>query len=223
MSKAFFSVFKELENEDPGLSAVLADAEILKISESSNKRRMKIYLLLHDIVPKDRINSLEKIISQRVFNELVSVTVVERFSLGDEFSPEQILSSYKDSILTELYQSDRILFQIVKQSELSFSDERLLSMRLPDDGTSELFEGQLLKYFDDVFRNRFGSEVTFNIAYEKPSRDHLKENRLKLDRQSEAISFAIEKRVREEKENKKNNPETAPADGDKKQNKSSEA
>ena len=116
MSKACFSVFNELENEDPGLSAVLADAEILKISESSNKRRMKIYLLLHDIVPKDRINALEKIISQRVFKELVSVTVVERFSLGDEFSPEQILSSYKDSILTELYQSDRILFQIVKQS-----------------------------------------------------------------------------------------------------------
>ncbi len=208
MSKAFFSVFKELENEDPGLSVVLRDAQILKITESSNKRRMKIYLLFNDLVPKDRINALERMISERVFKEHVSVTIVERYSLGDEFVPRQILSSYKDSILTELYQSDRILFQIVKQSNFSFNEDDRLSMSLPDDGTSELYEGQILKYFDDVFRNRFGSNISFDISYEKPARDHLKENRLKLELQSVAISEAISKREaveiekKEEKENK---------------------
>ena len=218
MSKAFFSVFKELENEDPGLSVVLRDAQILKITESSNKRRMKIYLLFNDLVPKDRINALERMISERVFKEHVSVTIVERYSLGDEFVPRQILSSYKDSILTELYQSDRILFQIVKQSNFSFNEDDHLSMSLPDDGTSELYEGQILKYFDDVFRNRFGSNISFDISYEKPARDHLKENRLKLERQSVAISEAISKREaveiekKEEKENKGFAKKEAPKD-----------
>lgn len=190
MAKPFSDIFKDISAGD-GLSAILRDAEVEKISENGNHRVMRLYMTFRTVVPKSGIRTIERKIRDNVFGGRVEVKIVERFTLGETYRPEQIYDLYKDSILDELFETDRILYQIVKKSPFVFDEDGDLNVILPDDGTSRLYEGELLDYLNHVFEKRFGSRIAIGFSYKVPEKDYLSDTKERIGRQVEKILSTV--------------------------------
>ena len=186
MAKPFSDIFKDISAGD-GLSAVLRDAEVEKISENGNHRVMRLYVTFHTVVPKSGIRTIERKIRDNVFGGRVEVKIVEHFTLGEAYRPEEIYDLYKDSILDELFETDRILYQIVKKATFVFDEDGALNVILPDDGTSRLYEGELLDYLNHVFEKRFNSRIAIGFSYKVPDKNYLSDTKDRIGRQVEEI------------------------------------
>ena len=190
MAQAFTELFSGLSTGE-GLSAVLRDAEIVKISQNSTHRLIRLYITFHAIVPKSAIRTIERKIKSDCFDGRVEVKIIETFSLNEPYTAEQIYSLYKDSMLDELFESDRILYQIVKKAAFDFSEDGVVSVSLPDDGSACLYEDKLLYYLNQIFTVRFGSRISFAFTYRKPERDYLLDNKNRVDRQVKEVLKAV--------------------------------
>ena len=153
---------------------------------------MRLYMTFHTVVPKMGIRTIEKKIRENVFGGAVDIRIVESFDLNRAYSAAQIYDLYRDSILDELMGTDRVLYQIVKDSAFEFEGEDL-TLALPDDGTAVLYEKDLLTYLDHVFTGRFGTKISITFTYRKPEKDYLSDTREKIDRQVAAIMETVAK------------------------------
>ena len=107
-SKPFFDVFPALYIKGT-LHDRLEQTHVERVSATKQKDRISVYLFSTRLILKEDIWAVEKEIKTQLFPKAaLTVRIFERFELSSQYTPENLMEIYRESILHELQQYSNI-------------------------------------------------------------------------------------------------------------------
>ena len=228
MSKRFFEVFPTLKvNKE--IQMLLEEVEVTKVASNSARDHIRVHIFSRHLIRKHRIYELEQAIRDQLFGRTrIQVEVREDYRLSAQYTPENLMREYFDSLLLEAEQSSVVERSMLQSCSYSFEDGNILCLRLKDTVVAHGKKDSVVALLTSVFNDRFHVPVEVRVVYERPKESSLKYNDLKLRQEVDAIveknqslrkeRLLREKALREEKEKERAaGGADAPASEDKKE------
>ncbi|QFJ55518.1 PolC-type DNA polymerase III [Pseudobutyrivibrio xylanivorans] len=192
----FYEVFPNM-NAENDLATALSDATVTKVSTGRSKDDIRIYVTFNTLIPKRRIWHLEKSIKKQFFpNNGVSIRILEDFDLSSQYTPENLISSYNDSILEELEDRSALLFNIYKKADVDITEDGKLKVTIEDTVIGREKEAELFDLLHTIICRRCHLDVPIIFDYKEPVKSKYLENaKLEIENRIKAINartFAAE-------------------------------
>ena len=206
MSKSFFEVFPTLKvNED--IQILFQGVEVLKVATNSRRDFIRVYLLSSHLIQKKRVFEVEKLLKEQLFGRSpIQVKIVEKYALSDQYTPENLMNEYFESILLELGARSVVERSMMQNASYSFEDENILALKLTDTIVAEGKKEALTTYLKELFEERFARPVEIRVFYERAKDSKLKYNDLKLRQEvDEILKNAASVQVKKESEKAEEN------------------
>ena len=123
MATQFYDVFSELKlNEE--LEHLFGDVEIVRVGRVQSKELLRIYILSHRLITKERIFQVEGEIKKQYFpGKNLKIKLMEKFQLSGQYTPKNLMSAYWDSILLEFREYSMLEYDMLRTAKISFSGE----------------------------------------------------------------------------------------------------
>lgn len=211
MSKRFFEVFPTLKVPED-VQILFQDVEVVKVTTNSGRDFIKVHILSRHLIQKKRIFDMEKVLKEQLFAKSpVRISMVEKYELSMQYTPENLMEEYFGSMLLELGERSVVEKSMMQNAKYTFEDENILCLKLTDtivaEGKKEILSG----YLSELFEKRFSRPVEVRIFYENIGESKLKYNDLKLRQEVDAIleqTEAARAERREEEEKKASSKES---------------
>lgn len=188
MAKSFMEVFPSL-NITEELRELLNLVEVEKVTSTRDRSSIRIYIVSPRLIHKQNIYGLEKGIKDQLFpSKHISIRIIERFRLSDQYTPKKLLDAYRDSLLTELKNYSIIEYNIFRKTEFEFPQPGLLKMTVEDTMVIHEKAGELKRILEKIFFQRCGLPVEILYEYVKPDNSrHRKIRELRMQREVEEL------------------------------------
>ena len=204
MTKLFFDVFPTL-NMDNDSHMLFEKVEVTKITSTSARNHIKVYIYSTHLIPKKTVCYVEDQIEEQLFSQgNIPVTIVEEYRLSEQYTPENLMHAYKESILFELEQKSVLEKNMFQKAKCRFEGERTMCLTMADTIVAEGKTSEITSYLKDVFENRFHVPVDVEIDYEEGKESKYKKfNEMQLQQEVDAIRHSmLRKRRRKQKKRK---------------------
>lgn len=176
MSKAFFEVFPTLQLEEE-LKNLLQTTEVTKVSANHDKSHIRIYLLAERIIFKKNIWKIEEAIKKQLFpNHPILVHVIEKFQLSAQYTPETLLSVYKDSILDELNNYSVLEYNLLRTADMKFHGSENLHLTLENTIIAQTRTDEIVEFLEKIFCERCGMNLKIQVEYKEPQESKYRKN-----------------------------------------------
>ena len=187
MSKLFFEVFPTLKvNEE--MKMLLGEVEVTKVASNSARDFIRVHIFSRHLIKKRRIYELERMIKEQLFGRVpVRIEVREDYQLSAQYTPENLMREYYDSLLLEAEQKSVVERNMLQTSRYSFEDGNIMCLTLQDTVVAQGKKDSVVELLTSVFNDRFHVPVEVRVVYEKPKESSLKYNDLKLRQEVDAI------------------------------------
>ena len=188
MTKLFFDVFPTL-NIDNDSHMLFEKVEVTKITSTSARNHIKIYIYSTHLIPKKTVCYVENQIEEQLFSQgNIPVTIIEEYRLSEQYTPENLMHAYKESILFELEQKSVLEKNMFQKAKCRFEGERTMCLTMADTIVAEGKTSEITSYLKDVFENRFHVPVDVEIDYEEVGESKYKKfNEMQLQQEVDAI------------------------------------
>ncbi len=188
MEKDFFDVFPNLKVNSE-LREWLDMVWVTKVSCNSSKTRLWIYIKSERWIHKKHIFALEDQIERQCFPGLgMSVTVIERFFLSRQYTPENFLEVYQSSMELELKNYNMLEYNLFRRSEITFPDRNTLRMVLPDSVIARNKSEILAEYLHKVFCERCGMDLKIETEFVQTEESRYRKNAaLQIRHEAESV------------------------------------
>ena len=175
MAKLFFEVFPTLKITGE-MSALLKETEITKVASNSAQNALRIYLESTRLIPKPEIYHIEQEIRQQLFpHKEVAVKIIEKFNLSSQYTPEKLMTVYRESILEEIRNYSVLLYNLMRCSKMEFDREDHMILTLEDTIVATERSNELIDILEKIICERCGLKLMIEPQYEKPAEnDYLK-------------------------------------------------
>ena len=132
---------------------------------------------------------MEDQIEEQLFSQgNIPVTIVEEYRLSEQYTPENLMHAYKESILFELEQKSVLEKNMFQKAKCRFEGERTMCLTMADTIVAEGKTSEITSYLKDVFENRFHVPVDVEIDYEEVGESKYKKfNEMQLQQEVDAI------------------------------------
>lgn len=176
MEKDFFDVFPHLKvNKE--LTEWLEMVYVTKVSCNPAKTRLWVYVKSDRWIHKKYILALEDQIERQCFGGLqLSVTVIERFYLSRQYTPENFLGIYRSSMELELKNYNMLEYNLFKRSRITFPEEHVMAMELPDSVIAREKSEILVEYLHKVFCERCGMDLKAELSFVETEESRYRRN-----------------------------------------------
>ncbi|HJA82129.1 MAG TPA: PolC-type DNA polymerase III [Candidatus Mediterraneibacter intestinipullorum] len=166
--KVFFHVFPTLKAEE-GLQILFADAEVRKITTNSRRDFLHVYIFSRHLIQKQQIRRMESLIKEQLFAKTaVSVQIIEEYALSGQYTPEALMTEYRESILLELKEISVLASGMFAQAAIHYEEGNVICLELLDSIVSEGRKEEILKFLEKMFAERFHMEADIRITYRQP-------------------------------------------------------
>ena len=188
MTKLFFDVFPTL-NIDNDSHMLFEKVEVTKITSTSARNHIKVYIYSTHLIPKKTVCYVENQIEEQLFSQgNIPVTIIEEYRLYEQYTPENLMHAYKESILFELEQKSVLEKNMFQKAKCRFEGERTMCLTMADTIVAEGKTSEITSYLKDVFENRFHVPVDVEIDYEEVGESKYKKfNEMQLQQEVDAI------------------------------------
>ena len=188
MTKLFFDVFPTL-NIDNDSHMLFEKVEVTKITSTSARNHIKVYIYSTHLIPKKTVCYVENQIEEQLFSQgNIPVTIIEEYRLSEQYTPENLMHAYKESILFELEQKSVLEKNMFQKAKCRFEGERTMCLTMADTIVAEGKNSEITSYLKDVFENRFHVPVDVEIDYEEVGESKYKKfNEMQLQQEVDAI------------------------------------
>ena len=188
MTKLFFDVFPTL-NIDNDSHMLFEKVEVTKITSTSARNHIKVYIYSTHLIPKKTVCYVENQIEEQLFSQgNIPVTIIEEYRLSEQYTPENLMHAYKESILFELEQKSVLEKNMFQKAKCRFKGERTMCLTMADTIVAEGKTSEITSYLKDVFENRFHVPVDVEIDYEEVGESKYKKfNEMQLQQEVDAI------------------------------------
>lgn len=179
MNKSFFEVFPTLKvNED--IQLLFQGVEVAKVATNTRRDFIKVHIVSTHLIQKQRIYEIEKMLKEQLFGKnYIQVQLVEQYDLSAQYTPENLMNEYLDSIYLELGNRSVVERSMMQGASYSFEDENILCLRLTDTIVAEGKKEALSSYLETIFAERFRRPIEVRILYEAAKDSKLKYNDMK--------------------------------------------
>ena len=176
MEKDFFDVFPSLKLKED-LREWLEMVTVTRVSCNAAKTRLRVYIKSERWIHKKYILALEQQIEKQCFPGMeMSVTVIERFYLSGQYTPENFLDTYRSSMEMELRGYNMLEYNLFKRAKIDFPDPGTMHMVLPDSVIAREKSEILVEYFHKVFCERCGMDLKIDLDYEEAKESKYRKN-----------------------------------------------
>ena len=218
MEKYFLDVFPNLKVKHE-LGELLEMVTVTKVSCNPDKTRVWVYIQSERWIHKRYIVALEEQIERQCFPGLaVSVTVIERFHLSGQYTPENFLEIYRSSMELELKNFNMLEYNLFKRADIVFPQPEEMKLILPDSVIAREKSEILVEYFHKVFCERCGMNLKIDLEFqEKEESKYRKNAQLQIQQEVDnvlknaRISRGKDQQEREESQEKSNSENTSSA------------
>ena len=193
MEKRFFTVFPDLKlNRE--LTELFGLVEVKRIATNRAKNAIRVYILSSRLIDKKTLHYVESEIEKQLFQGLqVSVFFMEKFTLSEQYTVENLFNAYHDSIMAELRSKGMILSNIIKKANINFQG-KMMNIEVEETALNLEKLDELRSIIYDIFTNRCGIEVEVSFTYREP---HISKFREQSEKRMELEIAAIVDRIKE--------------------------
>lgn len=168
MSKAFLEVFAGLKLPTQ-VGRQFEDVEVLKITSTSKKNFLRIYISSEHLISKEIVYKAENEIKNQLFkNNDLTVKIYERFQLSSQYTPQNLMDAYWESILLEFRQYDHIMYVALRGAEVTYPDSAKILLTVEESVLTKSKEEEMLRILNKVFQERCGVDVVIKFDYREP-------------------------------------------------------
>ncbi|MCD8149975.1 MAG: PolC-type DNA polymerase III [Clostridiales bacterium] len=117
MAKNFFEVFPQLKlNGD--LAEIIEDTMVSRVSTTSRRDYLRIYLSSSRLIPKQKIFVLEQEIKRQLFaKKKIRICVMESFHLSEQYTLPNLMEAYWPSILKEFQNYSLVEYNLLRHAK----------------------------------------------------------------------------------------------------------
>ncbi len=210
MEKDFFEVFPRLKVEGE-LKDWLGMVRVTRIACNRERTRFRVYITSDRWIHKKHILALEDLIRRQCFGRSdMDVTVVERFRLSVQYTPENFLQVYRSSMELELENTSSLERNLFLQSTITFPKPDELVLTLPDSMLARDRAHVLEEYFQKVFCERCGMDLKVEVLF-SGEKDSRKNKELEISREVDAVMKNAGRRAEKEPSPKPDQKKPEPA------------
>ena len=194
MAKVFFEVFPTLKIEGT-LKDKLEQTEVERVSTSKQKDKLHIYLFSRRLILKEDIWAAEKEIKNQLFpNVNLSVRIFERFELSSQYTPENLMDIYRESILAELREYSHIEYNAFRLAEITYPEPDRVLLNLEDTVINRSKEAELVRVLEKILVERCGLKTGISVEYrEAKTGKYAEDDELKIQMKVNEIRKRVQK------------------------------
>ena len=188
MNKKFFDVFPTLKvNQE--MQSLFADTEVTKVSTNSDRSYLHIHFLSQHLIKKSMVYSMETAIKEQLFGtSQIRVQIIEAYQLSEQYTPENLMREYRDSILLELKQRSIVEHNMFANAKYRFEDGNTLLLQFEDTIVAEGKAEAILALLREVYEVRCNIPIDIGVEYEKAKKSKMQEhNAMRLQQEVNAI------------------------------------
>ena len=169
MGKDFFEVFPTL-NLPEDVRFLLKDVRVTKVATNSTRDFIRIYLFSTHLLQKKKIYELEYSIKHQLFDRSsIQVEILESYQLSGQYTPENLMNEYYESILLELEQRGAVERSMFEHADCEFEDG-VLNLKLQNSIVAEGKKDSIVNLLLEVFNNRFHVPLSVKVGYLPPKK-----------------------------------------------------
>ena len=201
MEKSFTDVFPTLTlNED--MKDLLTRVTVTKVTVTSAKDFLRIYLTSDIWIHKQYIYDLEQAVAQQCFaGETITVKIIETFHLSGQYTAQNLFPLYKDSILTELKHYSMFEYNLLRGAQITFTAPDAMTLTIEKSVIAQGKAQELIRILEKIFCVRCG--LSLKITLEEKERKDSRARRnssLMIEREVEAIAKRAAQQAEQEDE-----------------------
>ncbi len=223
MSKQFFEVFPSLKlNQDT--RALFEDVEVTKVATNSDRSYLHVHILSSHLFHKSYVYEMEKAIKEQLFGQsMVQVKLLERYHLSAQYTPENLLKEYRESILLELKRRSVVEHNMFSNAKCTFEDEGVLQLEFEDTIVAQGKAEAIVALLKEIFEERCNIPIDIRVQYRKVKKSKIQEhNAIRLQQEINAIVEANEAKQSEMQEEKAAKLEAKKAEKEEKKEKAAQ-
>lgn len=176
MTKTFKEVFPTLKL-DKDMENLLENADVTRISVNHARDFYKIYVKAKRLIFKKNIWKLEESIKNQIFKSKdITVKIIESYELSSQYTPKTLFDVYFDSILDEINSHSVLLYNLLRTSKWSFTDDTHVTVTLEETIIAKTRGNSVIEFLEKVFCERCGMDFIVNLQYEKPKISKYRQN-----------------------------------------------
>ncbi|MGL5259210.1 MAG: PolC-type DNA polymerase III [Lachnospiraceae bacterium] len=203
MSQLFLNVFPTLKLEKK-LAQLMEQAKILRIKSNKKTEFLRIYIESNYLIEKEFIYEVEKEIKKQLFSKQDTlIKIQEKFRLSSQYNRENLLDAYLSSILLELKEYNRILYNMMKQATIVFKDGQEIELILFESVLAREKEKILQDILEKIIVERCGIAATFSFSYKNKSLENQEFDEAIINKRVQEITKMAEEAIENVEENKK--------------------
>ena len=106
----------------------------------------------------------------------MQVTVIERFYLSRQYTPDNFLEVYRSSMELELRNYNMLEYNLFKRARISFTGTDHMELVLPDAVIAREKSGILVEYLHKVFCERCGMDLKIDLQFAEAKESKYRRN-----------------------------------------------
>ncbi|WP_248404117.1 PolC-type DNA polymerase III [Butyrivibrio fibrisolvens] len=207
MAKAFFEVFPQLKLSGH-TKELMEETTVEKVSATRKQDFIRIYISSERLIDKQEIVKVEKEIRSQLFpNVSIVIKIYERFHLSAQYTPQNLMDIYGESILQEFRTYNPIEYTLMKGAEFRYPSLDAMEIVLEDTVTSTQEAPEIERIMDKIINERCGLNIRIKTVFEA-KKDKKKSGAPDYSAESERMSAKLEaaleaKKAKEQEKGKK--------------------
>ena len=188
MNKKFFDVFPTLKvNQE--IRALFEDVEVTKVATNSDRSYLHVHLFSTHLIQKRDIYAVETAIKEQLFAmNLIQIQIIENYQLSAQYTPENLVREYRESILLELKKRSIVEHNMFANAKFHFEEDKILCIEFEDSIVAEGKAESILALLKEVFEERCNIPVDIRVIYHEAKKSKMQEhNALRLQQEVNAI------------------------------------
>ena len=192
MAKPFFEVFPTLKVGEEHKKSVRYGSRSNqgKSTNTRNGHPIRVYIAGRRLIPKKKIYQLETGIKKQLFpTRDMTIKFIEKFQLSSQYTPENLMNVYKDSILLELREYSLLVYNLFRQATLEFDREDHMVLTLPDTIVAEKRSDELIDILEKIVCERCGLKLMIEPQFQEEAElsEHRKDSDIQIAHEVEHI------------------------------------
>ena len=188
MAKKFFEVFPTLQLNEK-TKPLFLDIEVLKVATNSERDYLHVHISSTHLIQKRMIHSVEMAIKEQLFAENpIQIRIVESYQLSGQYTPENLMREYYDSILYELKERSIVEHNMFASARCTFDNDTTMLLEFEDSIIAEMKSEGIVELLQEIFLNRCHIPVEIKLDFRTKKKSKMQEqNALRLQQEVNAI------------------------------------
>ena len=192
MSKQFFEVFPTLQL-DKKMKTLLENTQVERVTTNRTKDLLRVYLQSDHLLQKNVIWELEALMKNQLFpNQQMEIKIQEKYALSSQYTLENLMNAYRESMLAEIRKYNHVLHSMLKQAKIAYPKPGSMVLTTKDTVLYRDLQEELIRILEKIIVERCGISASLSLEFvEMDSNRHREDDEIMIRRKVEEIARKV--------------------------------